>query len=110
MTGAGASNQLQTGIVNQTRNQFSGPHYWDTDMTLMKYTQMPKWETAKLGIGVQFFNLFNHPNFASPVNDLNSPHFAQVRSTVNPPTSILGSFLGGDASTRLIQLTAKFNF
>ncbi len=110
VTGAGASNQLQTGIVNQTRNQFSGPHYWDTDMTLMKYTQMPKWETAKLGIGVQFFNLFNHPNFASPVNDLNSPHFAQVRSTVNPPTSILGSFLGGDASTRLIQLTAKFNF
>jgi hypothetical protein len=33
-----------------------------------------------------------------------------VVSTVNPPTSILGSFLGGDASPRLIQLTAKFNF
>jgi hypothetical protein len=104
------ANQLTTGIVNQTRNQFFGPHYWDTDMTVMKYTQMPHWETAKLGLGVQFFNLFNHPNFAAPVNDINSPHFGQVRSTVNPPTSILGSFLGGDASTRLIQLTAKFNF
>jgi len=103
-------NQLLTGIVNQRRNQFYGPHYFDTDMTLMKYTKIPHWETAKLGIGAQFFNLFNHPNFAAPVNDLNSPHFGQVRSTVNPPTSILGSFLGGDASVRLVQLTAKFNF
>ena len=79
-------------------------------MTIMKYTQIPHWETAKLAIGVQFFNLFNHPNFPSPVNDESSPHFGQVRGTVNPPTSILGSFLGGDASTRLIELTAKFNF
>jgi hypothetical protein len=105
-----AGNQLNTGLVNQRRNQFYGPHYFDTDMTVMKYTQIPHWETAKLGLGVQFFNLFNHPNFAAPVNDLNSPNFGQVRSTVNPPTSILGSFLGGDASVRLIQLTMKFNF
>ncbi len=92
------------------RNQFYGPHYFDTDFTVMKYTQIPHWETAKLGVGVQFFNFFNHPNFAAPVNDENNPNFGQVRSTVNPPTSILGSFLGGDASVRLIQLTAKFNF
>jgi hypothetical protein len=102
--------QLNTGTELQTRNQFFGPHYFDTDMTVMKYTQIPHWETAKLGIGVQFFNLFNHPNFASPINDESNPQFAQVHSTVNPPTSILGSFLGGDASVRLIQLTAKFNF
>jgi hypothetical protein len=98
------------GEFGQTRNQFYGPRYFDTDMTVMKYTQFPHWETAKLGLGVQFFNLLNHPNFASPVNDESNPYFGQVRSTVNPPTSILGSFLGGDASTRLIQLTAKFNF
>jgi hypothetical protein len=109
-TTVGAANQLNTGIVNQRRNQFFGPHYFDTDMTVMKYTQVPHWETAKVGLGVQFFNLFNHPNFASPVNDIGNPDFGQVRSTVNPPTSILGSFLGGDASVRLIQLTAKFNF
>jgi hypothetical protein len=106
----GAINQLATGVVNQTRNQFYGPHYFDTDMTIMKYTRIPHWETAKLGIGAQFFNLLNHPNFQSPINDINSNSFGQVLGTVNPPTSILGSFLGGDASTRLIQLTAKFNF
>jgi len=107
--GVGAA-QLNTGTETQRRNQFEGPRYFDTDMTIMKYTQIPHWETAKLGIGVQFFNLFNHPNFAAPINDESNPEFAQVHSTVNPPTSILGSFLGGDASVRLIQLTAKFNF
>lgn len=104
------SNQLGEGYMDQRRNQFFGPHYFDTDMTIMKYTRIPHWETAKLGIGAQFFNLFNHPNFQAPINNINDPSFGQVLGTVNPPTSILGSFLGGDASTRLIQLTAKFNF
>jgi hypothetical protein len=106
----GPTCQLNTGIINQRRNQFFGPHYFDTDMTIMKYTQIPHWETAKVGLGAQFFNLFNHPNFANPVNDINNGLFGNVTSTVNPPTSILGSFLGGDASTRLIQLTVKINF
>ena len=104
------SNQLLSGIVNQRRNQFYGPHYFDTDLTLMKYTRIPHWESAKFGIGAQFFNILNHPNFAAPVNDLADGHFGQVRSTVNPPTSILGSFLGGDASVRLVQIVGKFNF
>jgi hypothetical protein len=103
-------NQLATGIMNQRRNQFFGPRYFDTDMSIMKYTRIPHWETAKVGIGAQFFNLFNHPNFQPPINDINSSSFEQVQGTVNPPTSILGSFLGGDASVRLVQLTAKFNF
>jgi hypothetical protein len=106
----GAINQLATGIINQTRNQFYGPHYFDTDFTIMKYTRVPHFETMKIGVGAQFFNLLNHPNFQSPINDVNSNSFGEVLGTVNPPTSILGSFLGGDASTRLIQLTAKINF
>jgi hypothetical protein len=108
--GGNPANQLAEGTMNQTRNQFYGPHYFDTDMTIMKYTRIPHWETAKLGIGAQFFNLLNHPNFQSPINNINNGSFGTVLGTVNPPTSILGSFLGGDASTRLIQLTAKFNF
>jgi len=103
-------NQLNTGIVNQRRNQFYGPKYFDTDMTVMKYTQIPHWETAKIGFGAQFFNLFNHPNFQPPVNNINNSLFGDVTGTVNPPTSILGSGLGADASTRLVQLTIKMNF
>jgi hypothetical protein len=102
--------QLNSGTMNQRRNQFVGPRYFDTDMTIMKYTMIPHWESAKLGVGAQFFNLFNHPNFQSPVNDINSGNFGHVLDTTNTPTSILGSALGGDASPRLVQLTVKLNF
>ncbi|HXY09736.1 MAG TPA: TonB-dependent receptor [Terriglobales bacterium] len=100
-----------SGFSTLRRNQSYGPGYFDTDMTIMKYTNIPHWEAGKLGLGVQFFNLFNHPNFDQP--DRNISHtatFGQILRTVNTPTSILGSFLGGDASPRLIQLSAKFVF
>jgi hypothetical protein len=93
----------------QARNQFRGPTYFNTDMSVMKYFKIT--ERANLGAGVQFFNLFNHPNFDLPVNDIaNTSQFGQVIRTVNTPTSILGSFLGGDASPRLIQIKAEVKF
>lgn len=74
----------------------------------MKYTKLK--EAASLGIGFQFFNLFNDPNFDTPVNSISNPQFGQIISTVSTPTSILGSFLGGDASPRLIQVKAEVKF
>jgi hypothetical protein len=99
-----------TTFGNQTRNQFRGPGYFDTDFTVMKHTKLPRMERGDLAIGFQFFNLFNHPNFDNPVADINSSRFGLVTRTVNTPTSILGSFLGGDASPRLIQLKMEFKF
>ncbi|HEY1938021.1 MAG TPA: TonB-dependent receptor [Candidatus Angelobacter sp.] len=95
-------------VVNQARNQFRGPNYFDTDMSIMKYFKLH--ESANVGIGFQFFNLFNHPNFDQPVGDIANSRFGNIQTTVNTPTSILGSFLGGDASPRLIQLKAEFKF
>ena len=92
------------------RNNYRGPSYWDTDFSFMKSTKIPKWESAQFQLGLQFFNLFNHPNFNLPVNNTADPQFGTIQSAVNPPTSILGSFLGGDASPRLIQLKAQFVF
>jgi hypothetical protein len=101
---------------NQERNQFRGPRYFDTDFTIMKYTKLT--EKMSLGFGAQFFNLFNHANFDLPVNDIGAGQgapaapgdFGTIISTVNTPTSILGSFLGGDASPRLIQIKAELKF
>jgi hypothetical protein len=96
---------------SQRRNQFYGPGYFNTDFKIIKNTAIPGWERGQLGLGVQFFNLFNHPNFDQPNRDINDPSlFGQITRTVNTPTSILGSLLGGDASPRLIQLTARINF
>jgi hypothetical protein len=109
---AATTNPAIFNFGTQRRNQFFGPGYFDTDLTVMKFTGIPHWESAKLGLGVQFFNVLNHPNFDQPVRDISNGagQFGQILRMVNTPTSILGSFLGGDAAPRLIQLTAKINF
>ena len=99
-----------SGFGIQRRNQFYGPKYFDTDFTVMKNFKVPHWEAARLGVGAQFFNLFNHPNFDQPVGDISNSNFGSIISTVNTPTSILGSFLGGDSSPRLIQFKGTLTF
>jgi hypothetical protein len=99
-----------TGFGNQRRNQFYGPGYFDTDLSVMKNFPIPRWESAKFSLGVQAFNLFNHPNFDQPIADVANPQLGSIVETVNTPTSALGSFLGGDASPRLIQLRASLSF
>jgi hypothetical protein len=101
----------ETGFGSQgLRGAFRGPNYFDTDFNVTKKFAIPHWERGSFQLGFQFFNLFNHPNFSNPVNDLNSGSFGKIVSQVNPPTSILGSFLGGDASPRLIQLKGQLTF
>ena len=114
-----------TDFGQQARNQVFGPSYTDADLTISKGFSLHKVdEGATLRLGVQMFNVLNHPNFGQPNHDLSSCYDSNtgafigcagtsvgtITSTVNPPTSILGSFLGGDASPRLIQLKAKFSF
>ena len=100
--------QSATDFGQSRRNQMFGPNYTDSDFSASKGFSLPGWDSAKLKVGAQFFNLFNHPNFGQPTNSVaGTPGL--IQSTVNPPTSILGE-LGGNASPRLIQLNAKFDF
>jgi hypothetical protein len=71
---------------------------------------VPKWESAKLKLAAQFYNTFNHANFQIPSADVNNSNIGIVTSAASTPTSVLGAFLGGDASPRLIQLKASFVF
>jgi hypothetical protein len=112
------SSQFSTPIVpgavasfgDQRRNQIYGPSFFDTDLTLMKTFAIPHWESAKLGIGAQAFNILNHPNFDQPVSDVSNPQFGSILKTVGPPTSIVGSFLGGDSSPRFLQIKGQLTF
>ena len=99
-----------TRFGNQTRNQYRGPGYFDTDMSVMKNFKIPHWEAARFGVGFQFFNLFNHPNFDKPINDISNSLFGTIVNTVSAPTSVFGAFMGADASPRIIQLRAQFVF
>ncbi len=104
------ANPNPTGFGPQTRNNYRGPDYFDTDLAVMKNFRIPRWESAKLAMGVQFFNLFNHPNFDRPVNDVSAGLFGTIQSLVSAPTSILGSFAGADAAPRIIQVKGTFTF
>jgi hypothetical protein len=99
-----------TNYGQQRRNQLYGPNYTDVDMDVAKGFKVPGMESGRLKIGVQFFNLFNHPNFQIPDSDVNDSTLGEIYTTANTPTSILGAFLGGDASPRLIQLKGSFTF
>jgi hypothetical protein len=99
------------GFGTQRRNQFRGPGFFTTDLSILKATKFNLWgEGEEFVVGAGFYNILNHPNFDQPVGDISSSQFGQVIQSVSPPTSILGSGLGGDSSPRQIQLTAKFNF
>jgi hypothetical protein len=96
----------------QERNQLRGPNFTDADIDITKGFKIPHWESANLKVGAQFFNVFNHPNFQLPASntlDLGSD-FGTSTSLQGTPTSILGAFLGGDSSPRLIQLKGVFTF
>jgi hypothetical protein len=95
---------------NQRRNQVFGPNYFDADFALTKNFKVPHLEGVRFAIGAQFFNIFNHPNFDQPVQDLADSNFGLITKTLSPPTSIFGAFLGGDASPRVIQLKAQITF
>src|SRR5690349_19971378 len=99
-TGFNTGNQGPAGVCDggpisfsQGRNHFRGPHYFNTDFTIMKNTKLSRWESATLGIGFQPFNVFNHPNFGFPVSGLGTP-MGLIYYLEQPPTSILGDVNG----------------
>jgi hypothetical protein len=95
----------------QGRNRFRGPSYVNVDFAVMKNTKIPRWENAKLGIGLQFFNFFNHANFAFP-DPLSSDgtSFGQIFYLEQPATTLLGSTNQTNAARRMIQLKAQLQF
>lgn len=98
----------ETAFASRPRNSYRGPGYAGSDFSVTKKFRMT--ERAAFTAGANFYNVFNHPNFANPVADISSGQFGQILSTVVPPTSPYGSFVGSAVSGRLIQLMAKFTF
>jgi hypothetical protein len=107
-TSSGPCNGFQVTFA-QGRNRFRGPSYFSTDLTVMKNTQLPRWENAEFGIGFQFFNLFNHPNFGFPDTVISDSTFGQIQGLEQSPTSLLGA-VGAGVSSRMIQVKAQVRF
>lgn len=92
----------------QGRNRFRGPSYFNTDLALMKNTKIPGWESGTLALGLQFFNVLNHPNFGLPFPDISDLSFGLISYGNQSPTGILGP--GNSGGGRNIQLKAELRF
>ncbi len=101
---------------NLGRNALRGPDFVWSDFYLTKY--FPLTEHVKLRFEGQFFNVFNHPNFALPSvvqagipgSPATQAGFGALTSTTSPPTGLLGVGLGGDSSPRMIAFQARLEF
>jgi hypothetical protein len=100
-----------TGFGGQSRNQFRGPGYTDTDFTMMKGFKIRALESGQFQVGVEAYNILNHPNFLNPdTNYSDGPGFGVITATASAPSSVYGAGLGGNSSARILQLKADFKF
>ena len=71
-------------LGNASRIPVTGPGFVNTDFSVIKQFALPR-EGMGLNFRAEFFNLFNHAQFGSPISDISSPGFGSVNSTVNNP-------------------------
>jgi hypothetical protein len=64
--------------------QVTGPGFNRLDLSLLKDFRFS--ERFRLQFRSEFFNIFNHPNFAAPVSlDFTSSNFGQIGATRDAP-------------------------
>jgi hypothetical protein len=76
------------------RNMLTGPRFFNIDFGVHKKFKIGEGKSVQLQANA--FNLMNHPNFAIPVRDLNSPNAGKSISTIGTP--------------RVIQLAIRLDF
>jgi hypothetical protein len=98
------------------RNALRGPDFAWSDFYLTKW--FPLTEHVKMRFDAQFFNVFNHPNFALPSMVLagipgkpsTQTGFGALTYATSPPTGLLGVGLGGDSTPRMIAFQLRLEF
>jgi len=100
----------QNTFGNLSRNQFHGPGYFDMDMTIKKNFRITE-SGLTFSMGANAYNVFNHPRFANPDNNLaDGSAFGHIQSTVVPASSPYGNFQGSAVSGRVLQLELEVKF
>ncbi len=100
---------------NLGRNSLRGPDFAWSDFYITRRFRLSERYTLRLD--GQFFNVFNHPNFALPSAVAGIPGrpgtqtgFGAIGYTTSPPTGLLGVGLGGDNSPRMIAIQVRLEF
>jgi hypothetical protein len=109
--GTATAGATGTDFGNVGRNVLRGPGQTNVDFSVIK--RFPFRESKNIELRAEFFNLFNHVNFANPISN-----FSAVASTsIDPNTGrIIGSpgdfgrIVSASNNPRLIQFAIKLNF
>ena len=102
-----APDNLVGSFGNLGRNAIYGPKFWNVDFSLAKSTRI--FEKTTVQVRAEFFNIFNHPNFALPnfFVDPGSPQQGLITQT--PDQAQTNPGLGG-GGPRVVQLALKVIF
>jgi hypothetical protein len=93
---------------NLGRNSIYGPGYWNLDFSVTKNTRIT--ERVNLQLRAEFFNIFNHPNFALPNGSISIPSSGGVGLISQTPDVAQGNPGLGGGGPRVMQLAAKVTF
>ena len=100
-----------TGRVGTSgRNQFYGPGLFNWDLAAAKSFVITE-NRIRLQFRGDFFNLFNHTNFANPVHDESSALFGQITQTLGSAVATsVGTTAGAYGAPRQIQFSLRLLF
>ncbi len=101
------SNFCTTAFGNLGRNTYRGPYQQNWDFSLMKNFRVT--ERVNIRFTTDFFNIFNHANFANPaINDVETiTHDSSGNPTTDGPFGKIFSTVG---TPRLIQFSLRIAF
>jgi hypothetical protein len=113
LTTAQGGDGVVTGFGNIGRNTYRGPYQQNWDFSLMKNFQLT--ERAGLRFTTDFFNIWNHANFANPsITDVETafctPNVNGCPSTGRIPGSPFGRIFSTVGTPRLIQFSLRLSF
>jgi len=101
-----ASPDVQNDFGNVSRNHFRGPGYFDADTSIYKTIAIR--ERARFTFGATAYNVFNHPNFVDPNQDVTDSGLGLITSTGTPPSGAYGLY--GGPSGRSVVITGRLTF
>jgi hypothetical protein len=110
-TSANFCDNVETGFGTTGRNIFRGPFQTRFDFSVAKETKLT--EKFFLRYDAQFFNIFNHPSFDTPNNNVTlNPCFnpQPCYSVPAPPSQNLGVIQHTIGSPRFIQMALHLRF
>jgi len=109
--GTATAAAIGTDFGNVGRNVLRGPHQTNVDFSVIK--RFPFGEAKNVEFRAEFFNLFNHVNFANPISNLNAVPAQNISPTtgqiINDPGGF-GRVISTSNNPRLIQFALRVNF